>query len=103
MRNSGGHALPVNEPFSEVQFPSDEERIRTRLGGEGARVVFAQPVMGPFGQPIGSVTLPAHWSLRIDAREAVQPQRVNDNSEIRFRVGEAHFRYRREGLLKGLQ
>jgi CRISPR-associated endonuclease/helicase Cas3 len=96
-------ALPVNEPFSEVQFPSDEERIRTRLGGEGARVVFTQPVMGPFGQPIGSVTLPAHWSLGIDAREAVQPQRVNDNSEIRFRVGEAHFRYRREGLLKGLQ
>ena len=96
-------ALPVNEPFSEVQFPSDEERIRTRLGGEGARVVFTQPVMGPFGQPIGSVTLPAHWSLGIDAREAVQPQRVNDNSEIPFRVGEAHFRYRREGLLKGLQ
>jgi CRISPR-associated endonuclease/helicase Cas3 len=27
-------ALPVNEPFSEVQFPSDEERIRTRLGAK---------------------------------------------------------------------
>jgi CRISPR-associated endonuclease/helicase Cas3 len=96
-------ALPVDEPFTEVQFPSDEERIRTRLGGEGARVVFAEPVVGPFRQPIGSVTLPAHWSRGIDTREAVQAQGVNDNSEIHFRVGEAHFRYRREGLLKGLQ
>jgi len=96
-------ALPVDEPFAEVQFPSDEERIRTRLGGEGARVVFAERMMGPLRQPIGSVTLPAHWSRGIDAREAVQAQGVNDNSEIRFRVGDAHFRYRREGLLKGVQ
>ena len=94
-------ALPVDEPFAEVQFPSDEERIRTRLGGEGARIVFAEPVTGPFGQAIGSVTLPAHWSLGIDAREAVQAE--GDNDEIRFCVGEARFRYRREGLLRGAQ
>ena len=80
-----------------------KREFEPRLGGEGARVEFAQPVMGPFRQPIRSVTLPAHWSFGIDAREAVQAQGVNDNSEIRFRVGEAHFRYRREGLLKGLQ
>ena len=73
--------------------------IRTRLGGEGARIVFAEPVTGPFGQAIRSVTLPAHWSLGIDAREAVQAE--GDNDEIRFCVGKARFRYRREGLLRG--
>jgi len=32
--------LPFKTPFDEIQFPTDEERIRTRLGGEGARVMF---------------------------------------------------------------
>ena len=54
--------LQVDEPFSQSLFASDEEKIRTRLGGEGARIEFADPVIGLFGETIRGVTLPAHWS-----------------------------------------
>ena len=40
-------ALPVNTPFADVLFPQDEERIRTRLGEQGARITFAEPVVQP--------------------------------------------------------
>ena len=53
-------AVQVHEPFADAQFASDEEKFRTRLDGEGARILFARAIEGPFGQVTGSVTLPAH-------------------------------------------
>jgi CRISPR-associated endonuclease/helicase Cas3 len=94
-------ALLVDEPFIKLRFPANDERIRRRLRGEGARVVFTEPVMGPIGQAIAGVTLPAHWSRGIDAREPLRAQ--GDSEELLLRIGETHFRDRREGLLKGVQ
>jgi CRISPR-associated endonuclease/helicase Cas3 len=91
-------ALQVHEPFADTQFASEEEKIRTRLGGEGARILFARAMEGPFGQVIGSVTLPAHWSRGIDSREPVEAK--VEGNRVRFLLGDAGFSYGREGLVR---
>lgn len=91
-----GVALPVHTDFADVLFPDNEEKIRTRLGAEGARITFTAPVPGPFGIDIGGVTLPAHWSRGIDTSEAVEP--VMRDGALRFRTGTVSLVYHREGL-----
>ena len=90
--------LPFKTPFDEIQFPTDEERIRTRLGGEGARVMFVEPVKSLFGEEIQEVTLPEHWSAGVDTDTPVTPE-VSDLG-LRFAVGSKMFAYDRSGLMK---
>jgi len=92
-------ALPVNTPFADVLFPQDDERIRTRLGEEGARITFAEPVVGPFGDYISGLILPAHWSRGLDTREPVKP-RFSDGL-LTVTIGDRIFTYNRSGLMKG--
>jgi CRISPR-associated endonuclease/helicase Cas3 len=92
-------AMPVDTPFADVQFASDEQKIRTRLGAEGAVICFVEPVMGPFGQRISSVTLPDHWSRGTDTVDPVEPV-VHDGS-LNIVLGEKLFHYDREGLSRG--
>ncbi len=94
-------ALQVHEPFSSVLFPSDEETIRTRLGAEGARIEFVESIEGPFGQTVTGVTLPAHWSRGIDAREPVAA--TAEGGTVRFSSGGAAFLYNRKGLARDKQ
>lgn len=94
-------ALEVTEPFLDEWgnprlFLSDEEKIRTRLGAEGARIDFESQVAGPFGSPIGNVVLPAHWSRGIAPRTPVRPSA--DGAELMFSVDDRTFRYGRYGL-----
>ncbi|MEO5347754.1 MAG: CRISPR-associated helicase Cas3' [Magnetococcus sp. YQC-9] len=77
-------------------FPDNEERIRTRLGAEGARITFVEPVTGPFGVAISGLTLPAHWSHGAVADEKVAV-RV-EGGQICFHVGDNRFIYGREGV-----
>lgn len=45
---------------SNSKFPSDvDERIKTRLGEGNRRVLFADSIVGPFGQAISELILPA--------------------------------------------
>lgn len=90
--------LPVGLPFDELKFASDEEKIRTRLGAEGARVVFSSPVPGPFGQEVTSITLPAHWSQDFDTREVISP--VVEDGNLKFTTGKWNLIYTRAGLTK---
>jgi len=90
--------LPVTQPFADLRFPDDEAKIRTRLGGEGARIVFAAPVVGPFGSAVSGVTLPPHWSHGIDPDERVVP--VVGEGGLRFNAGPASLQYSRCGLTK---
>jgi len=92
-------ALQVDEPFGQSQFASDEERIRTRLGGEGARIVFAEPIVGPFGTTISGVTLPAHWSPGTDTREPVAAT-TSESGEVRFSLAGVGYLYQRVGLIR---
>jgi CRISPR-associated endonuclease/helicase Cas3 len=93
-----GVALPIDMPFADVLFPDDEEKIRTRLGAEGAQITFTAPALGPFGVPITCVTLPARWSRGIDVSESVEPMMTGE--KFRFRVGNVSFVYDRRGLTR---
>lgn len=93
-----GLRLAVDRPFGEKPFPPSEERIRTRLGAEGARIRFAPGTIGPFGQPITSVTCPAHWR-GIVAEEPVAAVRDRDGA-LRFAGSSASFRYSRTGFVR---
>lgn len=89
-------ALPIDTPFADVQFPDDEEKIRTRLGAEGARITFVAPVAGPFGVEISGVTLPAHWSRGVAADEPVEL--VSSGGTLRFRAADMGLLYSRTGV-----
>jgi CRISPR-associated endonuclease/helicase Cas3 len=90
--------LPFRTRFDDVHFPNDEESIRTRLGGEGARVTFVEPVMSPLGEKIQAVTLPVHWSRGVDSDTRVTPNVTS--SGLEFTVGDKMFAYDRRGLMK---
>jgi CRISPR-associated endonuclease/helicase Cas3 len=91
-------ALDRRKRFDELAFPNDEERIRTRLGEEGARIVFAEPLpMGPFGQLVESIVLPAHWSHGVSGDEAPAIMTSSEGS-FTFAVGGARFTYDRFGV-----
>jgi CRISPR-associated endonuclease/helicase Cas3 len=93
--------LPFNTRFSEVQFPTDEEQIRTRLGEEGARVTFKDPVPGPFGEPIKSLTMPAHWSHGLNTSEPIIP--IFKEGVLTLTINEDEYTYDRRGIMKSRQ
>jgi CRISPR-associated endonuclease/helicase Cas3 len=84
--------------FADAWSASDEERIRTRLGGEGAKAAFTAPLQGPFGTEIHGVTLPAHWSSGLDTRKPVEAH--TDGDRVRFMIGNQAFVYGREGVTR---
>jgi CRISPR-associated endonuclease/helicase Cas3 len=93
--------LPVKKAFSDLSpFASDEEKLRTRLGAEGARIAFDRKVTSPFGQMISGITMPGHWKGIV----AVDPVPVRQNGGVvEFEVGEQAFSYDREGLKRNLE
>ena len=95
-----GVTLNTDTPFADVRFPDNEEKIRTRLGAEGARITFSAPVIGPFGIKISSLTLPAHWSRGISASdcEAVTP--IVERGAIRLEIGKLELYYGRIGIIR---
>ncbi len=94
-------ALHTDIPFAEPEalFVSDEERIRTRLGAEGARITFTEAIPGPFGTAISGITLPAHWSRGLNTKDPIRPRLVN--GLITLEAGDRVFAYSRSGLSKG--
>jgi CRISPR-associated endonuclease/helicase Cas3 len=90
--------LPFHTPFAEVQFPSDEEQIRTRLGEEGARVTFKDPVPGPFGEYISGLTMPAHWSHGLRTSEPIIP--TFQDEVLTLTIDGHGFTYDRRGMMK---
>lgn len=89
--------LKVDEPFGELRFPGDDEKVRTRLGAEGMQIRFAEQIVGPFGAKISGVTLPAHWPQVINCNESVAPQ-TDGRGQLHFSGGASAFRYARRGL-----
>lgn len=83
--------------FGSLTYPSDEEKIRTRLGAEGARITFSEPFPGPFGGPVAELVLPAHWSrtFPVDAQPTVDEHTPKATV---FCVHDQRFRYDRLGV-----
>jgi CRISPR-associated endonuclease/helicase Cas3 len=93
--------LPFQVPFAEVLFPTDEERIRTRLGGKGARITFTEPVRGPFGELVTGLTLPAHWSHGLQTCEPIGPDLRGE--VLILTIGNNTFTYDRRGITRTKQ
>ena len=91
-------ALPIDIKFSDLQFPDNEEKIRTRLGCEGACITFDKPLVGPFGKEVSCLTLPSHWSLGVDSDVEVTTEVKEDY--VLVRLEDRAFTYSREGLKK---
>ena len=86
--------LDRSAPFPE-SYPEDE-RIKTRIGEEGAVVTISGTPVGPFGQPISRIALPAHWSHGLTGEEAAVAETLEDG--LRLTIGEREYRYGRGGL-----
>ena len=82
----------------DVLFPSDEERIRTRLGEEGIEIKFDSPRPSPFGLSpfIEAMTIPAHLLRGVAAEDTVTTDPIEDG--FTFTVGDRAFRYDPLGL-----
>src|SRR5690606_30139854 len=95
-------SLPTDKAFIDgsgnpMLFASDEQVIRTRLGAEGARIQFTAGTIGPFGQMVSGITLPAHWSTHVlPPEEPITPECAGGT--LCFAVDEKQFAYGREGL-----
>jgi CRISPR-associated endonuclease/helicase Cas3 len=86
--------------FGDLEFPSDEESIRTRLGVEGITVEFNAPVTGPFGGQISRLILPEHWSRGLNSEE--EPKDITEeDGDLCFSFSGQRFSYGRIGLQIG--
>lgn len=95
-------ALIRDEPFDEeLVFPDLDERVRTRLGEDGPRVVLADPVTGPFGTAIQHFNLPAHlFRGRLPGKEEIEAARAVPGLEdgLVLQIGEHRLTYDRTGI-----
>lgn len=85
--------LKRDEPFPD-SFPHDEA-IQTRLGASGIILDFPEGTTGPFGDPVTSVALPAHWSRGLHDQDI---EELTGKGTLTFRVGDTYFRYDASGL-----
>nr|WP_010399199.1 CRISPR-associated helicase/endonuclease Cas3 [Paracoccus sp. TRP] len=77
-----------------ISFP-DDEKIRTRLGEEGAMLALPDGTPGAFGLPVRNLTLPAHWSKGLTGEETVE---LLATAPLRIGVGGKMFGYDSAGL-----
>ena len=83
----------------EVCFPSDDQRIRTRLGDDRLEITFDPPQVSPFdpSRRIDRLAMSARWLPGVEPSDAVEPT-LSDGGGFEFGIGERRFRYDRLGL-----
>ena len=84
----------------DVLFPSDDERIRTRLGDDRIDVELIPPQSGPFGAElnIDSLAISKRWLPDGQTPESVDAAPTSGG--FRFSIGERGFVYDRLGLCR---
>lgn len=96
---AGLNLLDWTIPFPDLQFPSGslDRRIASRLGESDRRIVFPEPMAGPFGAQVSELVLPAH--LAGDSQADEIPTGFEPSSGgFQFQFGARMFRYDRLGL-----
>ena len=102
VQTARGHVIRRDKSFftgnRDVLFPSDDERIRTRLGDDRVEIAFSLEASSPFdaSRAIDRLVLSTRWLPGVVPPESVEPTRADGGFE--FRVGERRFRYDRLGL-----
>ena len=99
----GKNAFTREEPFdADFAFPDlDDERVRTRLGEDGPRIVLADPVTGPFGSDVRTFSLPAHlFRGKLPGKEEINAARAElvPTGGLVLQVGGHRLTYDRTGL-----
>jgi hypothetical protein len=80
-------------------FPKDEY-VATRLGARDLSIKLPWPV-GPFGQPIRTLSIPSHWLEGVDDKQDVEPRMLDAaDGVIRFEIQRATFQYDGFGLAR---
>ena len=87
------------EDNREVLFPSDEERIRTRLGDDRVDIAFEPAPASPFdaAPPVERIAMTVRWLPGVEIPEKVEPT-ASDDGGFEFAVGSRRFRYDLLGL-----
>jgi len=85
-----------DQPFEEVHFDQSAD-IPTRLGEKDRLLTLPGSPIGPFGQPVEYLILPAHLARRLPPEAAVENLQPGPEGFV-FSVGGQRFRYDRLGL-----
>ena len=85
--------LDRTKAFPE-SFP-DDEAVRTRLGEQGAVLTLPDGTIGPFGTPIRTIALPAHWSRGITGEDQVH---ISGDGPLMIAIGSRTFVYDTAGM-----
>ncbi|HEY3354846.1 MAG TPA: CRISPR-associated helicase Cas3' [Polyangia bacterium] len=85
-----------SRPLEDQPFP-DDLAIATRLGEHDRIAVFDPPLPGPFGQPVGGVSIPAYLVRGVPGKAAPAITRCAERC-IEFSLGAEKFIYDRLGL-----
>ena len=99
-----GHVLGRDEPFDQdFSFRDLDERVRTRIGDDGPRIVLPDTMTGPFGSGVQTFNLPAHLFVgEPPTKEEIKTARAEpqpDDSVI-LKVGGHRLRYDRTGVYR---
>lgn len=103
-RTASMNALDRSKPFDDPDqpFPGTDETIRTRLGEDACRIRLVEPATGPFGTPVQTFSLPAHFfggEASLPSREVVEQASVEEGTGgLVLRVGDRSFTYDRRGI-----
>ena len=96
------HALTREEPFDEeLTFPDLDEKVRTRLGEDGPRILLADPATGPFGTRVQTFNLPAHMFRRAPpGKEEIEAARAEPSPAggLKLYIGSHRLTYDRTGI-----
>ena len=99
------HTLSREEQFDQdFAFPDLDERVRTRLGEDGPRIVLAEPVAGPFGTDVRTFNLPAHlFRGKLPGKEEIEAARAEPAPAggLLLHVGDHRLTYDRTGIRSG--
>lgn len=101
MRTAGLVTLNRKQPLISggwVNCFPDDEKIRTRLGKEGAILTLPPGTIGPFGTPVTRLALPSHWSHGLTGDE--EPD-VTVGPPMKVTVSDIHLIYSPVGLQRG--
>ena len=96
-----GQRLTTDDNSQGISFPS-EERVRTRLGPDGPRLLLAEPCIGPFRREVQTFNLPAHmFGNTLPSSDEVESVRVDSQRwGLTLHVGDRTFQYDRAGVRK---
>ena len=95
------HVLTRKEEFNEqLVFLDIDEKVRTRLGEDGPRIVLTDQVTGPFGKLVQTFNLPAHlFRGALPGKEEINTARAEPGQEgLILHIGDHRLTYDRTGI-----